>query len=247
MLSKLVFRAPRPATYSMGTLPHVDFACTQNNHWIPVCYSNSWNHPPFLDPTGGGLWILFSHGNSEDLGNVSYWADYLSHKLHIPVVAYDYSGYGISSLEEGGGEAGNGLVATEEDVYLDCEAAMLFAETTYGLRRDRCIVWGRSLGCSASVHLATTTATGEEPEVAGMILQSGFASVLAVGTSSLWDSSYDMFRNYDKLMRHPPTFPVFIIHGRLDKLVSVWHATQMELAIPASKLWPTLIEDQIAG
>lgn len=240
LLEKLVFRAPHPTTYTECTMPGVEFALTKSNHLIPVYFCNTWNHPSYLDPTGGGLWILFSHGNSEDLGNVAYWAEFLSDQLHIPILAYDYSGYGLSKHADPLRAAEEQVYPSEMNLYMDCEAALEFAETRYGLLKGNCIVWGRSLGSCASVHLATKL------NVAGLIVQSGFVSVLAVGTSSIWGeafNTYDMFRNYEKLRITPPQCPVFLIHGKLDKIVNWWHSQQLERVIPANKLWPSLMHD----
>ena len=56
--------------------------------------------------------LLYSHGNAVDLGLMSTFFIWLSHRLQMDIFSYDYSGYGSS-----GGQP------TELDVYADVDAA----------------------------------------------------------------------------------------------------------------------------
>ena len=49
--------------------------------------------------------LLFSHGNAEDLGYLQEGVQLLAHHLNVNLLAYDYTGYGLSSQSEPSEEA----------------------------------------------------------------------------------------------------------------------------------------------
>ena len=44
----------------------------------------------------GGVTILYSHANAEDLGSIYPWCKFLSKMLKVNLFAYDYTGYGMA-------------------------------------------------------------------------------------------------------------------------------------------------------
>jgi len=106
--------------------------------------------------------LLFCHGNA---GNISHRLDNIVrlHELGISVFIFDYRGYGLS-----GGRI------TEKGFYLDCEAAYDVARDRAGKDRAKLVIFGRSLGGIAAVHL------GAARPCAGMILESCFTHMGAM-------------------------------------------------------------------
>lgn len=245
IVQALVFRPPKPSTYSADSLfPIMYFTTTKLGVTIPVCvnYPGSTMRRRSFANDPNQNWILFSHGNAEDLGNVTLWTTTVCDLTSLLVVSYDYTGYGLSSST-----AAETIlnVPTEESIYADAEAALQFAETELGLKREKAILWGRSLGGSATCHLACIS-NNLNRRVAGVILQSAFTAVSEVVTNYHLTEppAWDMFRNYDKLKQQSGfDAPCFVIHGTNDWIVNCWHGMELAASIPESYRWPPLFVD----
>ena len=107
--------------------------------------------------------ILFSLGNAVDLGRMSSFFIDLGRRLNCNIFSYDYSGYGASSG-----------VPSEKNLYADIEAAWKKLQAKFGVTEDEVVLYGQSLGCGPTIHLASTTA------LAGVILQSPIMSLLSI-------------------------------------------------------------------
>jgi fermentation-respiration switch protein FrsA (DUF1100 family) len=106
--------------------------------------------------------LLFCHGNA---GNISHRVDNISrlHALGISVFIFDYRGYGNSegSISEAG-------------FYLDAEAAHGIASGYASQRQQKLVIFGRSLGGIAAVHIASLR------PCEGVILESTFTHLGAM-------------------------------------------------------------------
>jgi len=107
--------------------------------------------------------VLFCHGNA---GNISHRLDSIRifHDLGLSVLIFDYRGYGRS---EGS--------PTEEGTYLDAESAWEYLVSVKGVRTEKIILFGRSLGSAVAADLALRR------KAAGIIIESGFKSIPALG------------------------------------------------------------------
>ncbi len=162
--------------------------------------------------------ILFSHGNAEDLGTCE---DYLLevHRRGYNVLAYDYQGYGTSEGKP-----------TEKNTYEDITAAYEYLTNESGVRPERVIVLGRSIGSGPTVWLATQRPVG------GMILEGAFTSIVRVGLGA----KILPFDYYDNLARIDDVHcPLLMIHGRRDRVIPFKHGqTLYEKANePKMSLW----------
>ena len=238
-----LFRPPNPCTYTHETLePTLVFKRTSRGSNIPIAV----HMPPGYRnrryiTIDEDYWILFSHGNAEDLGNVGIWGGILSEVLDMVVVTYDYTGYGMSNSLDGNIH----IYPSEENVYSDVEAVLEFAEALLGYSRKQAILWGRSLGSSPTAYIASKCKKEGQP-VAGVVLQSPFTSVLGVAFNSHVQklSENDVFRNYDRI-RESEGFdaPCFVIHGENDWIVNCWHGKEIARIIPERFRWPPLFND----
>jgi len=156
--------------------------------------------------------ILYSHANAEDLGLSLPFLDILSRFCGADVLAYEYSGYSISSGEP------------SEDGCLRCvDAAFAYLIDECLVPPQRIVAYGRSIGSGPAVDLASRTA-----DLGGLVLQSPIASAgLVVLPASVCRAlrSYDLFRNYEKMERIKSR--TLIIHGRDDKMVPFEHASML--------------------
>lgn len=162
--------------------------------------------------------ILFSHGNGEDL---SHGLPFLREMRDagFSVLAYDYSGYGLSTGRP-----------SERASYADIGAAYDHLTRTAGVPPERVILHGRSLGGAVAADLATRR------PAAGLVLESTFTTIFRV-VRGYPLVPFDRFRTVDKLPRI--TLPTLVIHGTDDEVVAFWHGQRLyELARgPRQRLW----------
>lgn len=154
--------------------------------------------------------ILFFHGNGEIASDYDDLSS-LYRQLDLTLLVMDYRGYGLS----GGYPSGTRLLADAPVVF--AALGNIFAH--YQLAPSRCYVMGRSLGSVPALEVAIHAG----PAIAGLIIESGFASVLNLlnylglmlddGVPSIKDE----FGNAEKVARIQ--VPLLIIHGQEDRLI----------------------------
>uniref|UniRef100_A0A7S3Z069 Serine aminopeptidase S33 domain-containing protein n=1 Tax=Lotharella globosa TaxID=91324 RepID=A0A7S3Z069_9EUKA len=208
----LVFTPPHPCSYDQemkeskkkGQLPEgIVFITTKHGSRIPL---------HIVKHKRARCTVLYSHGNSEDLGPMIS-NQYLSEWFRGNYISYDYTGYGYSE----GGEH------TEEHVYNDIEAVYEYLTTDGGIKPEELILYGRSLGSGPTVHLASTKPNG----IAGMVLESALLSIVRTQcrcVSESWKS--DIFCNIDKISKIEA--PTLIIHGTRDCVVPHYHGRHLQ-------------------
>lgn len=207
------------------TMPHVGLGCSTAAAGGATLDANArgaenikYKIPAFfVRRRGARHTILFSHGNAEDLGMMYKRMKDLALVLCVNVMAYDYTGYGLSVCEEKVEDAncgeflidGNNTITTaaktaanvernvpsENMVYRNIEAAYTYLTQTRNIPPRNIILYGRSLGSGPSCYLAAKTALMGE-SVGGLILHSPFLSVYKV-VADVWgmDVRGDMFNN----------------------------------------------------
>jgi len=157
--------------------------------------------------------LLFSHGNSTDIGIMFHHLRDLCAKLQVDVFAYEYSGYGESSG-----------VPSEADLYADVDAAYHYLTHDCKIRWDKVVCYGQSVGSVPSIDLASRV------DVGGVILHSALKSGLGVihdMKSTYW---FDVFQNVAKIRK--VRTPVFVIHGTHDVEVPFDHGVALYEALP---------------
>ncbi len=162
--------------------------------------------------------ILYFHGNAEDIGDLE--PQFLALRDRgFSVVGLDYRGYGLSTGEP-----------SEANAYADAATAFRYVTQDLGVRADRIILYGRSLGSGPTIDLAT-----REP-VAGLVVQSGFVSAFRTVTG-IKLLPWDRFENLDQMPR--VRCPVLVMHGDQDHTVPFSHGRSLFAAAPEPKqaLW----------
>jgi len=157
--------------------------------------------------------ILFSHGNSTDIGIMFPHLRDMCNILKVDVFAYEYSGYGESSG-----------VASEADLYSDIDAAYHYLLSDCGLDESAIVLFGQSVGSVPSIDLAARC------DIGGMILHGALKSGLSViheVQASYW---FDVFQNSTKIEN--VSAPVFCIHGTQDLEVPFEHGAALFEATP---------------
>lgn len=151
--------------------------------------------------------IIFSHGNGSDIYQMRSYVDYLSSKLNIKVVCYDYPGYGFSENEPG-----------EEA----CVNALKIMYRKYW--RHQIILMGHSLGTGVTINCVIKH--GMSPD--SIILISPYKSIPRVVSDTqnfenlallLGTPSFNIISNIEDIR-----CPIKIFHGTHDGVISLDHS-----------------------
>ena len=166
--------------------------------------------------------VLYLHGNFR---NISYnLENALRYRaLGSNLLLVDYRGYGKST----GGKP------SEAKVYEDAEAAWQYLVKQRGVKPQQLFIYGHSLGGAVAIDLAL-----RHPEAAGLITESTFTSMQAMG-----ELKYDFFpaglllnQRFESLQKIPQLkIPLLLVHGTWDQKVPVGMAQQLFEAAPQPK------------
>jgi abhydrolase domain-containing protein 17 len=164
--------------------------------------------------------VLYSHGQSEDLGDTSTlkMLDRI-HKSGFNILAYDYRGHGTS----------DGSVS-EQNAYQDADAAYRYLTEQLKVPANKIIVYGRSLGGAMAINLAS------KRSVAGLVVESSFTSAFRV-VVPFPVLPFEKFNSIAKIATI--RCPVLIMHGDTDRTIPFSHGQQLYAAAPNPKkhLW----------
>ena len=196
-------------------------------------YEDVWLHTPdgerlhawWVPARPGSAIILFCHGNA---GNISHRIDNLSrlNAIGLGVLIFDYRGYGKSS--------GN---ISEKGFYTDAETALAKARELAAKNQGPLVVFGRSLGGIAAVHI------GSGPGVDGLILESTFTHLGAMASSlfpipGMEGWLKERFNAEKKI--GAVTSPILFFHGDEDGIVPYDLGKALYQAATAPKEFVTL-------
>jgi abhydrolase domain-containing protein 17 len=164
--------------------------------------------------------VLYSHGQSEDLGdsNTLRMIDRI-HKSGFNILAYDYRGHGTS----------DGSVS-EHNAYQDADAAYRYLTEQLKVPPNKIIIYGRSLGGAMAIDLAA------KRPVAGLVVESSFTSAFRV-IVPFPVLPFEKFNSIAKIATI--RCPVLIMHGDADRTIPFSHGQQLYAAAPNPKkyLW----------
>lgn len=166
-------------------------------------------------------YVLFCHGNGEDVSLVGPWAAEFRDEYEASVFVFDYRGYGRS---EG--------LPFEQGVLDDGEAALQEFTKRTAIAPGDVLLYGRSLGGAVAVHLAARHGAR------GLILNRTFHSMVAIAADIYpWVPVRLLMRNryesVDKIRRYHG--PLLQMHGTADTIVPIESAERLFAAAPSSE------------
>lgn len=196
-----------PVRYSSKTSVHL--IETKNKTKVPIFY---------LQFPQAKYTILYSHGNATDCGGMLPLYELLAMALKVNVVAYDYTGYGVSKHFD--------IAPTEKQTYQDIETVYqwILDQKIVKDASKELILYGQSVGSGPSCYLASL----KQKPIAGLILHSPIMSGLRVLTESRVLGCFDIFPNIDRIGK--VLAPVMILHGEADEEVPVTHGKRLHAA-----------------
>ncbi len=177
-------------------------------------------HGWFVPRTNSQKVVLICHGNGGNVGDRLQLCQLL-HEAGANVFIFDYRGFGKSAGKP-----------DEQGTYLDAVAAWACLQQK-GYRGTDIIALGESLGGAIATELAT------RKELGGLVLQSTFTSMPAIGSEVYpilpvkWLCTF----KYDTLSKLPKiNVPVLVLHGRGDTFIKFHHAEELYAAANEPKL-----------
>ena len=147
--------------------------------------------------------ILFLHGNAGSLENRTYKLNHFK-ELDVNFLIIAWRGF-----------SGNKGKPNETGLYEDARSAIKWLDVK-GIKEQNIILYGESLGTGVAVEVA------QNKNYAGVILESPFTSMVNMGKKyyPFFPVSFllkDKFESNKKIVNI--SVPVFIVHGKVDKIV----------------------------
>lgn len=167
------------------------------------------------------IYLVFAHGNAEDINIVYDHLDDMSESLNVNVIGYEYPGYG-GPLDA--------PCPSEAQCYEAIDIVYSYLTEQLSIPPKSIVLYGRSLGGGSVCYLAEKCAAASRP-LGGVILQSAFTSIYRVIFDFRFSLYGDMFCNIDRLPRIQST-PIWLIHGTHDEIVPFYHAEDNFCQIP---------------
>ena len=181
-------------------------------------------------PGEGDLCIVWFHGNAGNVSHRVYNLALMHSRVGASVFLFDYRGYGRSQGRP-----------SEPGLYLDGEAAIEQAKLRAGVSDDGLVLFGRSLGGSVAIEMATRR------NVRALVVESAFTSIddMARSThrllSRLLPPRLLLKARYDNLSKMPSVrAPALVVHGDDDRTVPHRMGLALHAAAPDPKAMYTI-------
>ena len=179
--------------------------------------------------------VLFLHGNAENISTHVAAVQWMP-AAGYDVLLLDYRGYGRSSG-----------VPTVDGAMRDIDAATRYLVGRVGIRRDRMVLFGQSLGGSLAAWYA---ARGPRRHVfSGVVVDSAFSSYREIARDALdtvwwtrwakWPASYTVDDSFSpvSVVGDIAPVPVLFIAGGRDRIVPPAHSERLFAAASAPKAY----------
>lgn len=167
---------------------------------------------PPADPRTEGA-LLFSHGNAGNLSHRGYPILELQHYISLPVLIYDYPGYGRSTGRP-----------DERACYAAADAAYDWLVQVKGVAPERIVLFGESLGGGPSVELA------RRRPFRTLVLARTFTSIpdMAGVIFPYLPLRWFIRNRFDNLAKIDQCMgPILIAHGDCDSLIPYAQAQRL--------------------
>ena len=175
--------------------------------YIPLKEENKNNYIPCLflhdDDQISKNFIIYFHGNAEDMFLARGIAHYLYEVIKMNVIIVEYPGYSIYK-----GESNSEIILENTGIVYD------FIKNKFNLEDKNMFVFGRSIGTSPAIYLSSI----RKPNA--LFLVSAFTSIRSVANNVVGPLRYllkERFISKDYIKN--VICPILFIHGRSDPLI----------------------------
>lgn len=160
--------------------------------------------------------ILYLHGNAGSMATWGNTAAELRDVFHLNVWMLDFPGFGKSG----------GSLTTQEQFLAVTDAYYAFAHKSYP--EQKFIFWGRSIGTGVAAYLSTKVAP------LGLVLESPYQNFSRIASEAApWFPTF--MRAFDlptDVWLKTASFPVLIVHGKKDTVISYDHTAALHKMYP---------------
>ena len=187
--------------------------------FIKLIYNKKNEELPLLlliPPAHIPVCIIYSHGNSGDLGGCILEYYDIAMNTNCLVVSFEYPGYGDCANQP----------LRESLFYRNLKMTYYFVRKILDYKPSQIILYGFSMGTGIVFDLACN----KEYPTAGMILQSPFLSIIRTLYNIKKTMYFDFFNNCDKAKFLKTK--TFFIHGTKDNVVPFIHGKILAKLIP---------------
>ena len=192
----------------------------KNNNSLPLLL--------FQPPSHLSVCIIYSHGNSGDLGSCLLEYYDIALNTNCLVVSFEYPGYGECINQP----------KKESEFFKNLKMTYFFVKKVLKYKPSQIILYGFSLGTGIMFDIACK----KDFPAAGLILQSPFLSILR----TLYDIKptyyFDLFNNCDKAKYLK--IKTLFIHGNKDHMVPYIHGRILSKLIPQQYFYDFLTVDK---
>jgi len=173
----------------------------------------------YLPNPDSDRYLLFCHGNGENIAMNASEMDILRKRLNASVFVFDYRGFGKSKGSP-----------WEEGIFADGEAASIWLADRSRQPAENQIIMGRSLGGGVAVHLAALL----DPKA--IVLDRTFSSTVEVAAERYWWLPVrivmrNQFWSSVKIKKY--LGPLLQMHGGADESIPMWSAKKLFTLSPS--------------
>ena len=191
----------------------------ENNNILPLLIFHPHSHLPIC--------IIYSHGNSGDLGSCLLEYYDIAVNTNCCVVSFEYPGYGECRNQP----------KKESEFYRNLKITYNFVKKVLKFEPSQIILYGFSLGTGIMFEIACK----KEFAAAGLILQSPFLSIVRTLYDINFTAYFDFFNNCDKAKYLK--IKTLFIHGNKDHMVPYIHGRILAKLIPQKYYYDFLTVD----
>ena len=170
----------------------------------------------FIPPAHIPVCIIYSHGNSGDLGACILEFYDIALNTNCLVLSFEYPGFGDCLNQP----------IKESLFYRNMKIAYYFVRKILNFKPEQIILYGFSIGTGIVFDFACK----KEFPTAGMILQSPILSIIRTLYNIKTTTYFDLFNNCDKAKNL--CTKTFFIHGNSDTVVPYIHGRILSKLIP---------------
>ena len=219
----LIHNKKKEAKYINIEFRHIDYRyikiIDKDNNSLPILL--------FYPPSHIPVCIIYSHGNSGDLGSCLLEYYDIALNTNCFVISFEYPGYGECKNQP----------LVESQFNKNLKMTYYFVKKILGFKSEQIILYGFSLGTGIMFELACK----KQNCAAGLILQSPFLSIIRTLYNVKKTSFFDLFNNCDKA-KHL-CIKTFFIHGNKDSMVPYIHGRILAKLIPRRYFYDFLTVD----
>ena len=165
----------------------------------------------FLRNKDSSNYLIYFHGNSEDIFGVENYGLYFKSNFNMNVIIVEYPGYSIYFEQ----------TPEPKQIFLDSINVYNWIKNKFKICDQQIFVYGRSLGTSPAIYLSS------KMNPRALFLISAFTSIKDIGSDKFcsWFLE-DIFNSINYIGQ--VKCPILLIHGENDTLISPLHSEKLE-------------------